>query len=133
MAQEIKAGLTREACAVVTGENTALALGSGCLAVFATPAMCCLMEKAAADLMDSLLEEGSTSVGTLLNIVHSAATPVGMKVRAVAEITAVDGRRVSFRITAFDEAGEIGSGAHERVIVFKERFQAKADSKLAAD
>lgn len=133
MAQEIKAGLTNEAYTVVTKENTAQALGSGCLAVFATPAMCCLMEKAASDLMDSLLEEGSTSVGTALNIVHSAATPVGMKVRAAAEITAVEGRRVSFKVTAFDEAGEIGSGTHERFIVFKEKFQAKADGKLAAD
>ena len=88
------------------------------------------MEKAASDLMDSLLDEGSTSVGTALNIAHSAATPVGMQVRAVAEITGVEGRRISFKVTAFDEAGEIGSGTHERFIVFKEKFQQKADSKL---
>ncbi len=130
MAQEIKPGLSREACTAVTAENTARAMGSGCLEVFATPAMCCLMEKAASDLMDSLLEEGSTSVGTALNVAHSAATPVGMQVKAVAEITGVEGRKISFKVTAFDEAGEIGSGTHERFIVFKEKFQQKADNKL---
>ena len=130
MAQEIKAGLFREACTAVTAANTARAMGSGCLEVFATPAMCCLMEQAASELMDSLLEEGSTSVGTALNVAHTAATPVGMQVRAVAEITGVEGRKISFKVTAFDAAGEIGSGTHERFIVFKEKFQQKADSKL---
>ena len=130
MAQEIKTGLSHEVRDVVTAANTAKAMGSGCLEVFATPAMCWLMEKAASDLTDSLLDEGSTSVGTALNIAHSAATPVGMQVRAVAEITGVEGRRISFKVTAFDEAGEIGSGTHERFIVFKEKFQQKADSKL---
>ena len=130
MAQEIKTGRFREACTAVTAANTARAMSSGCLEVFATPAMCCLMEQAASELMDSLLEEGSTSVGTALNVAHTAATPVGMQVRAVAEITGVEGRRISFKVTAFDEAGEIGSGTHERFIVFKEKFQQKADSKL---
>ena len=130
MAQEIKTGLSHEVNDVVTAANTAKAMGSGCLNVFATPAMCCLMEKAASELMDSLLEEGSTSVGISLSVAHSAATPVGMQVRALAEITGVEGRKVSFKVTAFDEAGEIGSGTHERFIVFKEKFQQKADSKL---
>lgn len=130
MAQEIKTGLSHEVNDVVTAANTAKAMGSGCLDVFATPAMCCLMEKAASELMDSLLEEGSTSVGISLSVAHSAATPVGMQVRALAEITGVEGRKVSFKVTAFDEAGEIGSGTHERFIVFKEKFQQKADSKL---
>ena len=130
MAQEIKTGLSHEVNDVVTAANTAKAMGSGCLNVFATPAMCCLMEKAASELMDSLLEEGSTSVGISLSVAHSAATPVGMQVRALAEITGVEGRKVSFKVTAFDEAGEIGSGTHERFVVFKEKFQQKADSKL---
>ena len=130
MAQEIRTGLSHEVRDAVTAANTAKAMGSGCLDVFATPAMCCLVEKAASDLTDSLLDEGSTSVGTALNIAHSAATPVGMQVRAVAEITGVEGRRISFKVAAFDEAGEIGSGTHERFIVFKEKFQQKADSKL---
>ena len=130
MAQEIRTGLSHEVRDAVTAANTAKAMGSGCLEVFATPAMCCLMEKAASDLMDSLLDEGSTSVGTALNIAHSAATPVGMQVRAVAEITGVEGRRISFKVAAVDEAGKIGCGTHERFIVFKEKFQQKADSKL---
>ena len=130
MAQEIRTGLSHEVRDAVTAANTAKAMGSGCLEVFATPAMCCLMEKAASDLMDSLLDEGSTSVGTALNIAHRAATTVGMQVRAVAEITGVEGRRISFKVAAFDEAGEIGSGTHERFIVFKEKFQQKANSKL---
>lgn len=131
MAKEIKVGLTNEVKATVTEANIASTMGSGCLRVFATPAMCCLMEKAASDLMDSLVDDGSTTVGTALNIAHTAATPVGMEVTATAEITAVDGRKISFRVTARDEAGEIGSGTHERFIVFKDKFQAKTDAKIA--
>ena len=131
MAKEIKIGLTNEVKATVNEANIASTMGSGCLRVFATPAMCCLMEKAASDLMDSLLDDGSTTVGTALNIAHTAATPVGMEVTAIAEITAVDGRKISFRVAARDEAGEIGSGIHERFIVFKDKFQAKTDAKIA--
>ncbi len=132
MDKEIKVGLVNEAKTIVTEKNIASTMGSGCLRVFATPAMCCLMEKAASELMDSLVEEGSTTVGTALNIAHTAATPVGMEVVAKAEITAVEGRKISFKITAFDEAGEIGYGTHERFIVFKEKFQAKTDGKKKA-
>ncbi len=132
MDKEIKVGLVNEAKTIVTEENIASTMGSGCLRVFATPAMCCLMEKAASELMDSLVEEGSTTVGTALNIAHTAATPVGMEVVAKAEITAVEGRKISFKVTAFDEAGEIGYGTHERFIVFKEKFQAKTDGKKKA-
>ena len=131
MAKEIKIGLTNEVKATVNEANIASTMGSGCLRVFATPAMCCLMEKAASDLMDSLLDEGSTTVGTALNIAHTAATPVGMEVTAAAEITAVEGRKISFRVAARDEVGEIGSGTHERFIVFKDKFQAKTDAKIA--
>lgn len=127
---EIKVGSINEVQDVVTENNTATAMGSGCLKVYATPAMCALMEKAASDLMDTLVAEDSTTVGISLNIAHNAATPVGMKVRSVAEITAVEGRKISFKVTAYDEAGEIGSGVHDRFIVFKEKFQAKTDSKL---
>lgn len=131
MANEIKVGLTNEVKATVSEANIASTMGSGCLRVFATPAMCCLMEKAASELMDSLVDEGSTTVGTALNIAHTAATPVGMEVAATAEITAVEGCKISFKVTARDEAGEIGSGTHERFIVFKEKFQAKTDAKAA--
>lgn len=131
MAQEIQVGLTNKAETVVSAENTAKTMGSGCLNVFATPAMCALMEKAASDLLASLLDEASTTVGTALSIAHSAATPVGMKVTATAEITAVEGRKISFKVIAHDEAGEIGAGTHERFIVYKEKFQAKTDAKKA--
>lgn len=130
MAQEIKIGLTNEVSDMVTEKNTAVAMGSGVLKVYATPAMCALMEKAASDLMDTLVEAGNTTVGISLNIVHTAATPVGMKVTAKAEITGVDGRKISFKVTACDEAGEIGTGTHERFIVGAEKFQSKVNSKL---
>lgn len=130
MENKLQIGLANEVETVVNQNNTAVAMGSGSLQVFATPAMCALMEKAASELVDSLLEESSTSVGTALNIAHVAATPVGMQVKARAEITGVEGRKLSFKLTAFDEAGEIGSGTHERFIVFREKFQAKTDGKL---
>lgn len=130
MEKEIRVGLTNTANVMVTEANTAKTMGSGCLEVFATPAMCALMEKAASELMDILVEDGSTTVGTALQIAHSAATPVGMKVTATAEITAVEGRKISFKVAASDEAGEIGSGTHERFIVFKEKFQSKTNAKL---
>lgn len=130
MPQEIKIGLTNEASDMVTEKNTAVAMGSGILKVYATPAMCALMEKAASDLMDTLVEAGSTTVGISLNISHTAATPVGMKVTATAEITGVEGRKISFKVTAYDEAGEIGTGTHERFIVGAEKFQSKVNSKL---
>lgn len=130
MAQEIKIGLTNDVSEMVTEKNTAIVMGSGVLKVYATPAMCALMEKAASDLMDTLVEAGNTTVGISLNIAHTAATPVGMKVTATAEITGVDGRKISFKVTACDEAGEIGSGTHERFIVDAEKFQSKVNSKL---
>lgn len=130
MAQEIKIGLANEVSEMVTEKNTAVAMGSGVLKVYATPAMCALMEKAASDLMDALVEAGNTTVGISLNIAHTAATPVGMKVTAKAEITGVDGRKISFKVTAWDEAGEIGSGTHDRFTVGAEKFQSKVNSKL---
>lgn len=129
MAQEIKIGLSKVVSDQVTEENTALAVGSGCLKVYATPAMCGLMEKAAAQLMDELLPEDSTTVGTALSIAHVSATPVGMKVTARAEIVDVQERKITFKVLAEDEVGKIGQGTHERFIVLKEKFQAKTDNK----
>lgn len=126
----IKVGLKKEAVTLVTADNTAKTLGSGSLKVFATPAMTCLMEKAAANLLESVLNADMTSVGISLNIAHKAPTPIGMKVRAEAVITAVDGRKVTFAVKAYDEKEEIGSGVHERFLVAAEKFQNKADSKL---
>ena len=130
MTEKIKVGMTREEVSRVTESNTALAMGSGSLPVYATPAMTALMEQAAANLAEALLPEGWTSVGTALAIAHKAATPCGMATRAVAEVTAVDGRRIVYRVTAYDAAGEIGSGTHERFAVEKAKFLAKANEKL---
>lgn len=114
----------------VTENNTAISVGSGSLKVYATPAMLALMEKAACEAVASILNEGETTVGTLLNVAHTAATPVGMEVSATAELIERDGRKLVFNVTANDESGEIGKGTHERFIVLSERFTEKTYSKL---
>lgn len=113
----------------VSEENSALAMGSGTLKVFATPAMIALMEKTAWMSVAPYLEEGNGTVGTALDVQHSAATPLGMTVTCESELTAVDGRKLTFQVVAKDETGVIGQGKHERFIVQNEKFQAKADSK----
>ena len=107
---------------VVVQENTAISAGSGTLPVFATPFMCALMEKAAWMAIAPELNKGDSSVGTKLNISHLSATPVGLKVWAESEVTAVDGKRIEFKVSAWDEKGLIGEGTHERFIVTDERF-----------
>ena len=126
---DITVGMVNEVTDVVTDKNTAKTMGSGSLPVFATPAMTCLMEKAATELLEPKLEDGWTTVGISLNIAHNAATPVGMHIRTVAKVTAVEGRKVSFEVKAFDDAGEIGIGTHERFAVTKEKFLKKAEAK----
>lgn len=115
---------------VVTKENTAKAMGSGTLEVFATPAMIALMEKTAYESVVPELEEGSGTVGTALNVKHVAASPVGMKITCESELVKVDGRALTFSVKAYDEKGLIGEGEHERFIIYNEKFQAKADAKL---
>ena len=105
------------------------AVGSGLLPVFATPQMIALMENAAVDATQASLEEGQGTVGTRLDVSHDAATPVGMQVWAEAEVTAVDGRKLTFAVTAYDEAGPIGKGTHERFIIQNDKFLAKAQGK----
>ena len=115
---------------VVVQENTAISAGSGTLPVFATPFMCALMEKAAWMAIAPELNKGDSSVGTKLNISHLSATPVGLKVWAESEVTAVDGKRIEFKVSAWDEKGLIGEGTHERFFVTDERFLSKAARKL---
>ena len=115
---------------LVTQNNTAICAGSGTLPVFATPFMCALMEKAAWMAIAPGLNEGDSSVGTKLNISHLSATPVGLKVWAESEVTAVDGKRIELKVAAYDEKGLIGEGTHERFIIANERFVAKANRKL---
>lgn len=125
MLQELKPGLTGTAETVVRETNTALAMGSGSLHVFATPSMIALMEQAACNAVAACLDEESTSVGTLVNITHDAATGMGKKVTAKATLTVVEGRKLVFEITAADEDKQIGKGTHERFIINKEKFMAK--------
>lgn len=125
----ITVGMTREVTDTVTDANTAVAVGSGSLAVYATPAMAALMERAAAELCQQECPEGWTTVGTSLNIAHRAATPTGLTVRAVAEVTAVDGRAITLNVAAYDECEEIGTGTHTRFAVATEKFMAKAEGK----
>lgn len=115
----------------VTEQNTALAMGSGLLPVFATPAMAALLEEAAVHACQAGLEEGQGTVGTHLDIRHDAATPVGMAVRAEAEVTAVDGRAITLSVRAFDEAGPIGGGTHQRFVIDNQRFLSKAQKRGA--
>ena len=129
MSYENLIGMTNAAEEFVTEKNTAVALGSGSLKVFATPAMIRLIESAAAELVEKNLPRELTSVGIALNVKHTAPTPLGMKVRAEVKIISVDGRKIIFEVAAFDARGEIGRGTHERFIVDREKFQRKADAK----
>ena len=112
--------------------NTATGLGSGTLEVFATPSMIALMEKAAMESVLPRLEEGQSTVGISLDVEHLASTPVGMTVRAESELTAIDGRVLTFEVTAFAGGELIGRGTHKRCIVSNERFMAKALAKREA-
>lgn len=114
---------------IVTEEQTALYVGSGSVSVFATPMMIALIEKTASSSVEPFLEEGQSTVGTLVNVSHVSATPVGMKVWCDSELVEIDRRRLVFKVSAFDESGLIGEGVHERFIIDKEKFQAKAEAK----
>ncbi|MBC8249273.1 MAG: thioesterase family protein [Anaerolineales bacterium] len=127
--EQIVPGLVGQTELLVGEENTASHLGSGNVAVLATPEMIRLMEKAAVAAVDHLLPDGYRTVGVAVNVRHLAVTPVGMRVRAQAELTAVEGRRLTFRVEAFDEVERIGEGEHRRVIIDLERFKERVEAK----
>lgn len=127
---EITVGMTGSVGTSVEREDTALDVGSGSLLVYATPCMVALMEGAACEAIAEAIPEDKTTVGIELNISHSAATPVGMDVRAEAEVTAVEGNIITFSVAAFDESGKIGEGTHKRAIVTTQRFLDKVYAKL---
>ena len=127
---EITVGLKGEVATLVETSDTALEVGSGSLRVYATPCMAALMEGAACEALDGCLGEDMTTVGIELNLKHLAATPVGMEVRAEAEVTAVEGKIITFSITAFDEAGKIGEAEHKRAIVNCQKFLDRTYAKL---
>jgi len=126
---EIVPGLAGQSEMVVREENTARHLGSGNVDVLATPEMIRLMEKAAVAAVDHLLPEGYRTVGVRMDVRHLAATPVGMRVRVRAELIAVEGRKLTFRVEAFDEAEKIGEGEHRRVVINLKRFQERVEAK----
>lgn len=125
----IEKGTKHEVKKTVTAEITAAEMGSGALAVFATPAMVALMEQAASELCEKYTEEGITTVGTAINIQHLAATAVGAEVKAVATVTFCDGRKITFDVEAFDNAGLIGKGTHERFSIKSDKFMIKAEER----
>ncbi|MBQ8451025.1 MAG: thioesterase family protein [Bacteroidaceae bacterium] len=121
----IETGLTYTATTKVTQEKSALAMGSGNLMVFATPALVALMENAAMMAVAPSLPEGSTTVGGAISIQHTRPSGMGQEVSATARLVAVDGRKLSFELVAHDSSGVIGEGTHVRFIVDAERFMAK--------
>lgn len=125
----LKTGIIGKQEVVVSQNNTAEVVGSGQLPVFATPAMIALIEKTAWMSVADELEQGQGSVGTRLDVAHTSATPVGMKVWCETELTEIDKRRLVFKVNVFDESGEIGKGTHERFIIQNDKFLKKAESK----
>ena len=122
-------GLKGQAETTVTEQNTAAAMGSGLLPVFATPAMLALMEQAAASSVQPFLPEGQGTVGTRLSVSHLAATPIGLTVRAESELIAIDRRKLRFSVRAWAGEELIGEGEHERFVIDNARFLEKALAK----
>lgn len=129
--EAIKTGLQGRAEMTAGEQHTAPSIGSGAIHVLGTPVMINLMEAAALNAVERLLPSGHQSLGIHLDVSHVAATPVGMKVYATAEVTEVDGNRVKFRVEAHDELDLIGEGTHERVVVNVERFDRRVRKKAA--
>lgn len=123
------AGLVGDAEASVNENNTALAVGSGNLKVFATPMMLALMEEASCNALKGKLPEGYETVGMSVDIVHLAPTPINMKVKAKAKLINVDKRKLTFEVEAFDERERVGSGTHQRFLIESNKFMEKCNNK----
>ena len=130
---KLKPGLEGHAEIVVGEEHTAPRIGSGRVRVLATPVMINLMEAAALNAVERLLPSGHQSLGTRLEVGHYAATPVGMRLRATAELLKIEGRNLHFRVEAFDERERVGDGLHIRVVVNVARFDERVQRKLRGD
>lgn len=126
----VEIGMRGGAETVVTDRDTARAMGSGLVPVFATPRMIALMEEAAVNAVQSALPADEGTVGVRLDVTHDAGTPVGMRVRAEAEVTAVEGRKITFAVSAYDGRDKIGGGVHERFIIKTDKFLSRAQGKL---
>jgi predicted thioesterase len=131
MSPQLKQGLVGRAALVVAEDHTAPRVGSGRVHVLATPVMINLIEAAALAAVEHLLPAGHQSLGTVLNVRHTAATPVGMRVVATAEVIEIDGRTIRFRVEARDEKELIGDGTHERVVVNVAKFDQRVQRKLS--
>ncbi len=127
---QLKPGLTGSAELLVGVEHTAPSIGSGLVPVLATPVMINVIEAAALAAVEHLLPAGHQSLGIHLDVRHFAATPIGMRVYATAELIAVEGRTLSFRVAARDDAEPIGDGSHQRVVVNVARFDARVQKKV---
>jgi len=125
----LQAGLRGRAALRVAADHTAERLGSGDVPVFGTPALVALLEAAAVNALAGHLAPGETTVGTRIELSHSAPTPVGAEVIAEAELVAVEGRKLHFTATAFDHREKIGECRHERVIVARDRFLGRLKDK----
>lgn len=128
----LKVGLRYTSELTVEEKHTAVAFGSGSIYVLSTPMMIGLMENAAMKAVEELLGAEYTTVGINLNVAHLAATPMGMKVRAEAILTSVDGKKLTFTVVAYDEQEKIGEGTHERFVVSCEKFMKKTNDKVKA-
>ncbi|MBM4062928.1 MAG: thioesterase [Planctomycetes bacterium] len=122
-------GLQAEAETTVTAADTAERWASGSVPVYSTPALVGLMERTAVLALAGQLPAGQTTVGSRIDVRHLAATPVGMRVRAVAQLVAVDGRKLVFRIEAFDAVEKVGEATHERAVVVQEQFLQRVQQK----
>lgn len=125
----LETGIRGTQTVTVNESNTAMTMGSGTLDVFATPAMIALMEETCWRSVAGRLDAGCGTVGTRLEIRHTAPTPVGMEVTCESTLSEVDGRRLVFEVTARDAKGVVGEGKHERFVIQSEKFQAKANAK----
>ena len=128
----LETGIKGTKTVTVNEANTAKTMGSGTLDVFATPALIALMEETSWRSVADRLEDGCGTVGTLLEIRHTAPTPIGMDVTCESELVEVDGRRLVFTVQAHDAKGLVGEGRHERFVIQNEKFQAKANAKREA-
>lgn len=127
----METGIAGKQTIMVTEDKTAKAMGSGMLPVYATPSMIALMENTAACSVQEHLEEGQGTVGTLINVKHVSATPVGMEVTCETKLVEIDRKRLVFEVKAYDSAGLIGEGTHERFIIDDQKFMERAEGKKA--
>ena len=128
--KKLEIGITGATEDVVTTENVASGMSSGGLPVYATPRMIGMMEYTAWSSVEPYMEEGKGTVGTHLDVSHVSASPLGAHIRIESELVEIDRRRLVFSVRAFDDAGLIGEGTHERFIIDNQKFMDRTQSKL---